>query len=92
MLCWSAEQVQPTPHLRLSLKSLFESFNRKAAAFCHLVESSIALTQSTLSIRQREPPMLQRGAAVQQVWDALQDAGLQPDVLVVWAPVSDNRP
>eukprot|EP00439_Symbiodinium_sp_Y106_P064927 s2345_g10.t1 len=53
--------------------TLLESFGRKAAALCHLVESSIALTTSTLEIRQREPPVIKRRSATQQVRHALQE-------------------
>ena len=69
----TALQVPGCHSLRFSLKTLLESFSRKAAAFCLLVLSSIALTESTLTIRQKEPPILERRGAVQQVRLALQD-------------------
>ena len=48
-----AQAAFGTRRLRLrSSLTLLESFGRKAAALCHLVESSIALTTSTLEIRQ----------------------------------------
>ncbi|CAE7038104.1 omh4 [Symbiodinium natans] len=61
------------PGTSFSVQSLFASFGRKATAFCHMVESSIDLTESTLEIRQREPPIIWRRSSVQQVRDAIQD-------------------
>ena len=69
-----AQAAFGTRRLRLrSSLTLLESFGRKAAALCHLVESSIALTTSTLEIRQREPPVIKRRSATQQVRHALQE-------------------